>query len=168
MQKFDYPIYVLGRYPKIWTTDEGQVLGRTGKGVYGLIDDKSKPAKSLGVRRIQCLDTMEYPLAPLGNPVHDYREFVVRVRANTHIIDNSGNMFFFKRKHSYWVLTFRLAGVHIEDTSYVCTFNNTTTRVLLDHLPNHEDVFGLFLQHEEKGEIFLGFSPIKIQEKLRV
>lgn len=166
MRMLKYPIFNIGRYPKIWRTDEGAVLGLTKAGSVGLIDDTAADYPDLGNRRLN--SKSGYPLADLGNPIHNYAELIVAFNGTTHLIDNLGNIVVFKRRNSYWVLSFKISSALTVPEGYLIMFKNTITKVLLDKLPPDEAQYGMFLQHDKLGEIFLGFAEEKTDTRIRV
>lgn len=165
MLKLNYPCHALGRYPKVW--HEGtKIFGTTKSGVTALLDDTSIQADSLWVRRdILRLDGEH--LAPLNEPIMDYKDFILAFAGITNIIDAKGKIFLFRKRNRYKVVSFPILSIVEEYFGITTTFKRTTTRHISTVPPPYGAEYGLFLQHERYGEIFLGFSADKLETEIR-
>jgi len=165
MLTLNYPLHVLGRYPKIW--HEGtKLFGRTSNGVTALLDDTSVQAETLWARRdIMALNDIH--LAPLPKPIFDYKDFLLAFKGVTSIIDSTGDVFLFRKTKKYLVLSFEILSIVEEHYGITTTFKKTLSRHISTIPPPIGSAYGLFLQHEKYGEIFLGFSANKIETEIK-
>lgn len=165
MLKLNYPCHDLGRYPKIWHEDL-RMYGRTISGVTALLDDMSIQAESLWTRR-NILHSAGEILAPLANPINDYKDFLLAFGGVSSIIDSKGQVFLFKKTTKYKVLSFKILSIVEEYFGTTTTFNRTTSRHISSLPPPLGSAYGLFMQHERYGEIFLGFSADKLETEIK-
>lgn len=165
MLRLNYPCHTLGRYPRIWY--EGtRMYGSTQQGVTALLDDTSVQADSLWSRR-DILYASGEVLAPLTNPIMDYKDFLLAFSGTTNIIDSTGYVFMFRKMRKYKVLSFKIVSIVEEYFGITTTFKRTMSRHISTVPPPIGSEYGLFLQHEMYGEIFLGFSANKLETEIR-
>lgn len=165
MIKLNYPLHDLGRYPKVWK--EGSlVFGRNKQGVTALLDDTSIQAETLDARR-DILSHQEIVLAPLPYPILNYKDFLLSFAGVTSLIDSTGHIFLFRKSASYNVVSFEIISIVEEFYGVTTTFKRTLSRDISAGPPPIGSRYGMFLQHERYGEIFLGYSAEKVETEIR-
>lgn len=168
MRKLKYPVFELGLYPNTWY--EGtKLFGCRYEYIkkYGILDDTSLSGDLMS-RRIQLEASGEYPLAILRNPIRDEIELVLKIAKKTKIIDSAGNVYTFVKRHKTWILSYPIVDVIHTGEQFLVKFDGTTTRLLDDNPPSEKAKFGLFLQTLNSGEVFIGYSPYNLEERIKI
>jgi hypothetical protein len=166
MLKLNYPVFNLGHYPTTWY--EGTMLfGKGARRIYGVIDDKSIEG-DFEERRLRLFEQTELPLADIGKPMYNEMDIILHLKSCSKIIDNSGKVYKIRKAKSRWILSFHISDVVYVEGNFLIKFDGTTSRILQEQPPTEKAKFGLFLQTEDSGELFVGFSPYNLEEKIRV
>lgn len=166
MLKLNYPVFNLGHYPKTWH-EGAKLFGRGVRCKYGIIDDKDIEG-DFEARRLKLFESTELPLADIGKPMYNEMDVILHLKSCSKIIDNNGRIYKLKKAKSRWILSFHISDVLYVEGNFLIKFNDTTSRILQEQPPSDKAKFGLFLQTEDSGELFVGFSPYNLEEKIRV
>lgn len=166
MLKLNFPVFDIGIYPKTWYEDT-KLFGASKAGVFGLIDDTSIKG-GIHTRRIAITDKADFPIANIGKPYENELDLILYIRPKSKIIDDTGRIYQLNKKSKRWVLAFPIHDALYIGDKFLIKFDGTTTRITQEQPLKENAKFGLFLQTENSGEVFIGYSPYSIEERIRV